>query len=61
MLALYGPLAALGICAGVMRAFAARPGIPAPRKRLLTIGWIVAVLVGAPLWVFLHATMKLGG
>lgn len=59
MLVLYGPLVVLGVAAGVLRAFAGRPGVPVRRKRLMTIGWILLVVMGAPLWVFLHATLKL--
>jgi hypothetical protein len=55
---IYAPLAVLGIAAGALYALARRtPDLR--RKRYLDIAWIVAVLVGAPIWLFLAATLKM--
>ena len=58
-LLLYGPLLLLGLAAGALRALGQRPGLPASRRRLYGIGWVLLVLVGTPCWLFLAATLRL--
>ncbi len=57
--ALLGPLFLLGLAAGVLRALAQRPDLPAPRRRALSAGWVLLLLVGAPLWLVLAAVLRL--
>jgi hypothetical protein len=55
----YGPLLALGLLAGALRALAQQPGIPPGRRRALSAGWVLLLLVGAPAWLFLAAALRL--
>jgi hypothetical protein len=50
------PLLLVGFAAGGLRALALRAD--GPRRRLLTFSWIALLLVGAPLWLFLAATLR---
>ncbi len=50
---LLGPLLVLGFVAGVVRAIAQRPGLAPPRRRMLEIGWVLLLMVGAPIWLVL--------
>jgi hypothetical protein len=52
------PLLLVGFAAGGLRAAAQRAQAPGAR-RLLTFGWIALLLFGAPLWLFLAATLRL--
>jgi hypothetical protein len=52
------PLLLVGFAAGALRAAAMRVRGTAAR-RLLTFGWVALLLVGAPLWLFLAATLRL--
>jgi hypothetical protein len=56
---LYGPLLALGLVAGALRALAQRPGLPPARRRALSAGWVLLLLVGAPGWLFLAAALRI--
>jgi hypothetical protein len=56
---LYGPLLLLGFAAGALRALAHRPGAPPRRRRTLQASWVLLLLVGAPLWLFLAAALRL--
>lgn len=58
LLLLLGPLLVLGFAAGVLRALALRPDLPAPRRRGLTAAWVLLLLVGAPLWLVLAALLR---
>ncbi len=57
--ALLGPLFLLGLAAGVLRALAQRPDLTARRRRALSAGWVLLLLVGAPLWLVLAAVLRL--
>ncbi len=59
LLALYGPLLLLGVAAGALRALGQRPGLPAGSRRAYGIGWVLTLLVGTPVWLFLAATLRL--
>jgi len=59
LLLLLCPLLALGFAAGAVRALAHRPGLPARRRRALSAAWVLLLLAGAPLWLFLAATLRL--
>lgn len=59
LLLVLGPLLALGFGAGALRALASRPDLPARRRRALAAGWILLLLVGAPLWLFAAAALRL--
>ncbi len=59
VLAVFGPLLLLGFAAGAVRALSFRPGLPEPRRRLLVAGWVLMLLVGAPVWLFLSAALGL--
>ncbi len=56
---LLGPLLVLGFAAGIVRALAQRPGLEPTRRRALSIGWVLTLLVGTPVWLFLAATLRL--
>ena len=58
LLALYGPLAVIGFVAAVLRAWSLRAADP-KRKRLFNAAWILLILVGGPIWIFLAATLGL--
>lgn len=52
------PLFAVGAGAGLLRGLALRA--PAgPTRRRLTAGWVLLLLVGAPLWLILAAVLRL--
>jgi hypothetical protein len=53
---LYLPLILIGFAAALMRAFALRATDPR-RRRMLTAGWVLLILVGSPLWIFVAATL----
>jgi hypothetical protein len=57
--ALYGPLLLIGLGSGALRALSLRPGLEPGRRRALTAGWILLLLVGTPLWLFTAATLRL--
>ena len=59
LLLLFGPLLLLGFGAGAMRALALRPGTSDRRRRALQAGWVLLLLVGTPLWLFLAAALRL--
>ncbi len=48
---LLAPLLVLGFVAGAMRAVARRPGVAPRWRRTLEIGWVLLLLLGAPLWL----------
>ena len=50
------PLLLLGVAAGALRAASLRAADPRNRK-LLAFAWVALLLVGAPLWLFLRATL----
>ncbi len=50
---LLGPLLVLGFVAGVIRAFAQRPGLAPPTRRVLGIAWVLLLMLGAPIWLVL--------
>ncbi len=54
----YGPLLALGFAAGGLRAVAHRPGLSPRARRALSAAWVLLLLVGAPLWLFLAAALR---
>ena len=56
---LLGPLLLLGFAAGALRAAALRPDLPARRRRALQASWVLLLLVGAPLWLFLAVALRL--
>ncbi len=58
LLLLLAPLLLLGFAAGVIRAWAGAPTLP-PRRRLLQVGWVALLLVGAPAWLVLAAVLGL--
>lgn len=51
------PLFLLGAAAGALRGLALRAAGGTPRRRRLTAGWILLLLVGAPLWLVLAAVL----
>ena len=59
LLLLLGPLLVIGFCAGALRALAARPDLPDRRRRALQAAWVLALLVGTPVWLVLAAALKL--
>lgn len=52
-----GPLLLIGFVAGALRALALRPGLPKGRQRALSAAWVLLLLAGGPLWLFLAATL----
>jgi len=54
----YAPLLALGLSAGVLHALARRSPDPR-RRRIYDIAWILALLVGGPVWLFVAAALRL--
>lgn len=56
---LLGPLLLVGFAAGALRALSLRPGTPPLRRRALTAAWVLLLLAGGPLWLFLAATLGL--
>jgi hypothetical protein len=59
LLLLLAPLLVLGFAAGVLRALALRAGLADGQRRGLTAAWVLLLLVGAPLWLFLAAVLRL--
>jgi hypothetical protein len=57
-LLLLAPLVLLGVAAGVLHAAGRRATDPR-RRRAYDIAWILTLLAGAPLWLFLAAWLKL--
>jgi hypothetical protein len=55
----YLPLLAIGFGAGALRALARRPGTPERRRRFLSALWVLLLLAGAPLWLFLATALHL--
>lgn len=53
------PLLLIGFAAGAIRALSLRPDAPPARRRLLTAVWVLLLLAGGPLWLFLSATLGL--
>ncbi len=56
LLRLAVPLLLLGLAAGALRAASLRAAEPRTRK-LLAFAWVALLLFGAPLWLFLGATL----
>jgi hypothetical protein len=56
---LAAPLLVLGAAAGALRALAANPASPPGRRRALQAGWVLLLLAGVPLWLFLSAALRL--
>jgi hypothetical protein len=50
------PLLLLGFVAGALRAASLRTA-DVKRRRALAFAWVAVLLVGAPLWLFLAATI----
>lgn len=59
LLAVYGPLLLIGLGSGALRALGQRQGLPGSRRRAFGIGWVLLLLLGAPFWLFLAATLRL--
>lgn len=59
LLTVLAPLFLLGFAAGALRALALRPGTSDRRRRALQAAWVLALLAGAPLWLFLAAALGL--
>lgn len=59
LLVVLGPLLLLGFAAGALRAWAQRADLAPRRRRALQAAWVLALLVGGPLWLFLAATLRL--
>jgi hypothetical protein len=59
LLLLLGPLFVIGFGAGALRALAGRPGLPERRRRALQAAWVLALLVGAPVWLVLSTVLRL--
>jgi hypothetical protein len=58
-LLLLGPLLLLGFVAGALRAAALRPTLSRRRRRALQAGWVLLLLLGAPLWLLLAAALRI--
>jgi hypothetical protein len=56
--AVLAPLLLLGVAAGVLHALARRAGDPR-RRRAYDIAWILTLLAGGPVWLFVAAALKL--
>lgn len=56
---LAGPLFLLGAAAGALRALSLRAAPGTPRRRRLAAGWVLLLLVGAPVWLILAALLGL--
>ena len=54
----FAPLAVLGIGAGVLQTLARRATDPR-RRRAYGVAWILALVAGAPLWLFAAAALGL--
>ena len=59
LLVLLVPLFVIGFGAGALRALAGRPDLPARRRRALQAAWVLALLVGAPIWLVLASVLRL--
>ena len=57
-LLLFAPLVLVGAVAGVLHAAGRRAPDPR-RRRAYDIAWILTLLAGAPLWLFLAVWLKL--
>lgn len=57
LLLLLGPLFVLGFGAGALRAWSHRPGVPDRTRRAVQAAWVVLLLGGTPLWLFLAAAL----
>jgi hypothetical protein len=57
LLGTYGPLLLIGMAAGALRALGHRPGLPDATRRTYGISWVLLLLLGTPLWLFLAATL----
>ncbi len=55
-LRVYLPLLLLGAAAGAIYSATVRAP-PSKRRRVLQITWILMILVGAPLWLFVATTL----
>jgi hypothetical protein len=55
---LVAPLLLLGVVAGVLHALARHPPDPR-RRRSYDIAWILTLLVGGPVWLFVAAALHL--
>ncbi len=56
LLRIYLPLLLLGALAGFVYTLSLRTP-PSRRRRVLQITWILMILVGAPVWLFVAATL----
>jgi hypothetical protein len=54
----FGPLLLLGFAAGAIRAYSQREGLSRTARRALGAAWVLLLLVGGPLWLFLAATLR---
>jgi hypothetical protein len=59
LLVLLLPLLLIGFAAGAVRALSLRADLPPGRRRTLQALWVVLLLAGAPLWLFLAAALRL--
>lgn len=59
LLLLAVPLFAAGAAAGLLRALSLREPPGTRRRRALTAAWILALLLGVPLWLVAAAVLKL--
>jgi hypothetical protein len=53
----FGPFVLLGFLAGALYTMSRRPGLAEKTRRLYAILWVLVLLVGGPLWLFLAATV----
>ena len=56
---LFAGFLAVGIVSATFFLLAGRPTLPAPRRRLYGILWVLALLVGGPLWLVVAAGLGL--
>jgi hypothetical protein len=59
LLVLLLPLLLIGFAAGAVRALSLRADLAPGRRRTLQALWVVLLLAGAPLWLFLAAALRL--
>lgn len=59
LFAVYGPLLLLGLASGALRALSLRPGLEPSSRRAYGISWVLLLLLGTPVWLFLAATLGL--
>jgi hypothetical protein len=59
LLALGGPLVALGAASGALRVLAQQSGLTPRRRRAYQAAWVLLLLAGVPLWLVLSAVLRL--